>query len=169
LEISSVLRTLWRDITVNTIIASKVVPRGLRGPLLTWAGLGVHPRARVSAGCFFGGRDISIGDHSFVNYGCFFDGGAAIHIGDGVAVGYEVMFVNSTHALGEPNQRAGTATSEAIHVAAGCWIGARAVLLPGVRLEEGVVVAAGAVVTTDCAANGLYAGVPARRVKDLPS
>lgn len=43
----------------------------------------------------------------------------------------------------------------------------RAMLLPGVTVGKGCVVAAGAVVAADCAPNGLYGGVPARRIKDL--
>jgi acetyltransferase-like isoleucine patch superfamily enzyme len=42
------------------------------------------------------------------------------------------------------------------------------VIMPGVSIERGVVIAAGAVVTRSCAAHGLYAGVPARRIRELP-
>ncbi|WP_249354641.1 DapH/DapD/GlmU-related protein [Rhodococcus sp. USK13] len=49
----------------------------------------------------------------------------------------------------------------------GCWIGAGAIILPGVTVGEGCVVGAGAVVTRDCSPNGLYVGSPARRVRDL--
>ncbi|WP_372495087.1 acyltransferase [Nocardioides pinisoli] len=50
----------------------------------------------------------------------------------------------------------------------GAWIGAAVTVLPGVTIGPGCVVAAGSVVTADCQANGLYAGVPARRIRDLP-
>ena len=49
----------------------------------------------------------------------------------------------------------------------GVWIGARSVVLPGVRVGEGCVIAAGAVVAADCAPFGMYGGVPARRLRDL--
>lgn len=49
----------------------------------------------------------------------------------------------------------------------GCWIGANATILPGVTVAPGCVIAAGAVVTKDTEPDGLYAGVPARRVRDL--
>ena len=44
------------------------------------------------------------------------------------------------------------------------WLGARAVVLPGVTIADDVVVAAGAVVTRDCPTPGTYAGVPARPI-----
>ena len=49
----------------------------------------------------------------------------------------------------------------------GCWICAGCTILPGVTIGEGCVIAAGSVVNKDCAPDGLYAGVPAKRIKDL--
>ena len=49
----------------------------------------------------------------------------------------------------------------------GCWLGARAVVLPGVRIGAGSIVAAGALVTRDVPPNSLVAGVPAKLVRDL--
>ncbi|PZU62885.1 DapH/DapD/GlmU-related protein [Sphingobium sp.] len=50
----------------------------------------------------------------------------------------------------------------------GCWIGLGVTILPGIVIGEGCVIAAGSVVNKNCEKNGLYAGVPAKRVKDLP-
>jgi len=44
----------------------------------------------------------------------------------------------------------------------GAWIGARVIILPGVTVGAGAVIAAGSVVTSDCAPDSLYAGVPAQ-------
>jgi len=110
---------------------------------------------------------VRIGEGSFVNYGCFFDGGAPIILGRDVALGYEVMLVNSSHAIGTRARRAGEPTAAPITIEDGAWVGARVVVLPGVRIGAGAVVAAGAVVTADCLPNSLYAGVPARWVRDL--
>lgn len=49
----------------------------------------------------------------------------------------------------------------------GCWLGGNVTVLPGVTIGRGCVIAAGAVVTKSCDPNGLYAGVPARRIRDL--
>jgi acetyltransferase-like isoleucine patch superfamily enzyme len=47
------------------------------------------------------------------------------------------------------------------------WIGANAIILCGVTVGEGCIIASGSVVTKDCYPNGMYAGVPAKRIKDL--
>jgi len=51
----------------------------------------------------------------------------------------------------------------------GAWIATRAVVLPGVTIGEGAVVAAGAVVTRSVAPHTMVGGVPARVLRDLPN
>ena len=46
-------------------------------------------------------------------------------------------------------------------------IGANVTILPGVTIEDGVVIGAGSVVTKDCKSNTLYAGVPAKEIRNL--
>lgn len=104
---------------------------------------------------------------SFVNRGCVFDNSASIEIGERVMVGMEVMFVTSTHALGSSERRAMEVTSAPIVIGDGSWIGSRATILPGVTIGVGCVVGAGSLVREDCQPNGLYAGVPAKRIKSL--
>lgn len=79
----------------------------------------------------------------------------------------QVSFVNSTHDIGDSEMRGGRVKSQPIVVEDGCWICSRVTILPGVTIGKGCVIAAGAVVTKDCLPNGLYAGVPAKRIKDL--
>ena len=78
-----------------------------------------------------------------------------------------VMFVTSSHRIGMPGRRAGPLQHQPIKVEDGAWIGAGAMILPGCTVAQGCVVAAGAVVIRSCEPNGLYAGVPAKRIKDL--
>ncbi|MDE6864117.1 MAG: hypothetical protein K2J41_07020 [Eubacterium sp.] len=49
----------------------------------------------------------------------------------------------------------------------GCWICIDSTILPGVTVEDGCVIAAGSIVTKSTYPNGLYAGAPAQRIKDL--
>lgn len=51
------------------------------------------------------------------------------------------------------------------HVGSNCFIGARSVILPGIRIEDSVIVAAGAVVTKDVPAHCIVAGNPARIIR----
>jgi len=63
--------------------------------------------------------------------------------------------------------RAGPATWRSIVVGDGTWIGANVVILPGVTIGAGCVTGAGSVPAGDYRPDGLYVGVPARRVRDL--
>jgi maltose O-acetyltransferase len=119
--------------------------------------------------CFVGGPALSVGPRTYVNRGCFFDTSAPISVGADCALGMQVLVCTSTHEIGDSRRRSGRLASSPVHIEDGCWIGARAVLLPGVRVGRGCIVAAGAVVTRDCEPDGLYAGNPAVRIRDLPA
>jgi maltose O-acetyltransferase len=79
------------------------------------------------------------------------------------------MFLTLSHQIGGRDYRAGATTTRTITVESGVWIGARSVILPGVTLGAGSVVAAGSIVNKDVDADTLVAGVPARVVRTLPS
>jgi maltose O-acetyltransferase len=167
------LRQTLRDVYLNGIVASRLVPSFLRTPMLRASGVDVR-NYRVQSGCFFGGTSVRIGRRAFVNYGTFFDSSAPIAIGDGASIGPECMFITQSHRIGptqelRTDRSAGTTVLGPIEVGQNVWLGARVLVLPGVTIGDGSVVAAGAVVTEDCAPNGLYAGVPATRIRDLPA
>ncbi|CAN5330616.1 N/A [soil metagenome] len=93
---------------------------------------------------------------------------ARITIGSNVYLGMAVLITTSTHELGPPLRRAGELVVEPVNIEDGVWIGANVTILPGVTIGRGAVVAAGAVVANDLEPNGLYAGVPAVRKRELP-
>lgn len=116
-------------------------------------------------------EQVYIGDNSLINYGCKFIIGfskeAKIKIGKNVQIGMNCTFTCVSHAVGQKEQRAGKNFYKDIVVQDGCWIGASCTILPAVSIANGCVIAAGSVVTKSTEANGLYAGVPAKRIKDL--
>lgn len=152
---------------ITIVQSSPFVPVWLRILLLLAAGARVWG-AGIYSGCHFGGKDIRMGIGTFVNRGVLFDGTAPITLGRQVAVGHGVKFITSTHDIGPEDGRGGRVRNLPITVGDGSWIGAGAIVLPGVTVGPGCIVGAGAVVTRDCEPNGLYAGNPARRVRDLP-
>lgn len=150
----------------NMLVASPLVPRQLRWILLRAGGLDVQHAAIDSRG-FYRGRAISIGRGTHCNVGVWIEANAPVVIGERCGIGHRAMFLTSGHAMGDAEQRSGSPVPLPITVGDGVWIGAQSLVLPGVTIGDGCVIAAGAVVTTDCEENGLYAGVPARLVRPL--
>jgi maltose O-acetyltransferase len=160
------LRQLPRELPVNTLAASPLVPRPLRALLYRLAGLRVRT-ANVYPGCTIVGRDLVIGRRSMLNRGCFVDASGPVRIGSQVHFGMRVNVVTSTHEHGGHSSRAGRVTAAGVTVEDGCWIGAAATLLPGAHVRSGTIVAAGAVVSGECEPDSIYGGVPARKLRDL--
>ena len=153
---------------LNSVVASPWVSHRARRNLLRQAGIGIGSSHLDPGFRFIGGTKLRIGHRCYLNAGCIFDAGAEILIEDDVAVGDHVRFITSGHAIGPSQNRCGDAFHGPIRVGPGSWIGSGAMLLPGVKLGRGCVVGAGAVVTRSTEPNGLYLGLPARRVRDLP-
>jgi maltose O-acetyltransferase len=166
---------IWMDIRyavwhffINFLASSVATPRPLRYIYYRLFKMDIRTPS-IQPSIFFRGPAVKIGRRSFINTGCFFENGLApVEIGSMCEVAMEVMFCTATHKIGTEQCRSGAPVGLPIKVEDGCWIGTRATILPGVVIKRGCVIAAGAVVTRDCEPNGLYAGVPAQRIKDLP-
>jgi maltose O-acetyltransferase len=154
----------FRWLFVNWFAGSRLVPRVVRFALLRVAGVRLESPNLVS-GYLIETRSLRIGRGTFVNWGCTFEGSGSITLGEGCHIGPEVMFVTSTHPWNENGHVERRADYLPVRIGDRCWLGARSMVLPGVAVEDDVVVAAGAVVTRDCEAGGLYAGVPAHRIR----
>jgi acetyltransferase-like isoleucine patch superfamily enzyme len=106
--------------------------------------------------------DIGIGDITNINPGCMFDSrGGKISVGNYVDISPEVNIWTLQHDPQDPNfqTKGGPVTIEDY-----VWIGNRAIILPGVTLGKGSVVAAGAVVTNNVAPWDIVGGIPARKI-----
>jgi maltose O-acetyltransferase len=163
------MRDHLRSIVVNVVAATYGVPVGLRRRLLQLCGMAVGSRTTIRSRCTFPGTvGVSIGQDCYISYQCLFDASAPIMIHDGVYIAHQVNIVTSTHAIGDSSRRASLPQlRQPVTIGRGCWLGTGVIVLPGVTVGEGCVIAAGAVVAADCAPDGLYAGVPARRLRDL--
>lgn len=130
--------------------------------------------ARIGKKCFIRGGlqmqegfNLHLGDEVFINAGCCLDTSALITLGSRVQLAYQVTLITGGHKIGLHDCRAGTHAPKSITIEDGAWIGARAVILPGVTIGAGAVVAAGSVVTKDVAPDVLVAGVPAKVIRCL--
>lgn len=152
---------------IDGFALSFVCPDFLRKLILN--SFGHKVKGLVHSSCFVGiGRGkLFLGENSFINYRCFLDLGDDIIIGKNVSIGFCVTFVNSTHEVGASAYRAGGGRAFPIIVEDGCWIGANAIIMPGVTISKGCVIGAGALVKESTEPNGLYVGCPAKRVKEL--
>jgi maltose O-acetyltransferase len=103
----------------------------------------------------------SIGAGTRVNRDCALDFRGPLTIGDHVSISPEVAILTADH---DPNQPGFPLRQRPVVIEDHVWIGMRAMILPGVRIGRGAVVAAGAVVTRDVAPLTVVAGVPARPV-----
>jgi maltose O-acetyltransferase len=158
----------WLIETVaNLVIGSKLFPDRMRWAALRAIGIRVN-QSGIRSGVVFSGTDVHIGSETFVNEGVFFDAiNARVTLGGKCSIGHQAMFLTSTHEVSTFKRRAGATVSRPVSVGDGVWIGARAVLLPGVTIGDGSVVAAGAVVTKSFPENSVIAGVPAKLIRSL--
>jgi acetyltransferase-like isoleucine patch superfamily enzyme len=110
-----------------------------------------------------GSGRIRIGHRVFINAGSIVYSEVAVTIGDDVALANEVYVMDtSSHGIEGRDPKAAP-----VVIGNGTWVGARAIVLPGISIGERVVVAAGAVVTRDVPDRVLVAGNPARVVRAL--
>jgi acetyltransferase-like isoleucine patch superfamily enzyme len=111
------------------------------------------------------GRFISIGRNVFINHGCSFLDLGGITIEDDVLIGPGVSLISESHPL-DPAKRKILEVKHVL-IKKNAWIGAGAMVLPGVSVGENSVVAAGALVTKDVPDNCVVAGVPAKIIRTL--
>jgi maltose O-acetyltransferase len=126
----------------------------------------------IDGGVYIGdGSDVSIGSRCQINRGCRLN---RVEIGDCVMIAPDVIVVGQLHGADRtdiPMVDQGRYTKEPTVVEDDVWLGARAVVMPGIRIGTGAIVGAGAVVTRDVAPYSVVGGVPARQLKtrDQPS
>ena len=165
-KIGSFISTSWRDCLLNSILSTPLLPARVRAKLidlLTHHTMGAS--VRINPRVFLGSwRGLTVGDDTFINYGCFFDLSAPITIGNKCDIGYQAMFITATHMPGSAERRAGLPTSAPIVIEDGTWIGARAIIMPGVTVATGCIVGSGSVVVKSTQPHGTYVGAPARLV-----
>jgi len=114
----------------------------------------IHTKTR-----FYNPRNIIIGEDTIVGEGAVLDGRARLIIGSNVDIASEVMIYNSQHDIENENF---TAVDKPVVIEDYVFIGPRAIILPGVTIGKGAIVAAGAVVTKDVPPYAIVGGVPAK-------
>ena len=110
-------------------------------------------------------KHFRMGAHSVINQKCRLDNRAGLSLGSNVSVSAEVCILTSDH---DPRDLAFAGRKGAVRLADYVFVGTRAIILPGVTVGEGAVVAAGAVVTRNVDPYTIVAGCPAKKIGERP-
>ncbi len=111
---------------------------------------------------------LQIGDNSFVGDFSILDMSAGINIGNNVALGPRCTIYTHDHDYTTANVVApwkGKANAKPVVIEDSVWVGANVVIMPGVTIGKGAIIAAGAIVTKDIPANTLNIGAPSKVIK----
>ena len=114
----------------------------------------IHMGAR-----FYFPAGVEIGSGSIIGDHAFLDGRAPLIIGNNVDIASQVLIYNSQHDI---HSEGFTPTDGAVEIGDYVFIGPRAIILPGVKIGRGAVIAAGAVVTGDVKEFEIVGGIPAK-------
>ena len=138
--------------------------------IFRFMGAHIAPTARISGFTFIGEhQNLHMDEHSEINSGCFVVAKSNIYIGENSTLAYQVSLFTSAYPNGPYNKLSSIYPKirDEIVIGKDVWIGARAIILPGVHIGDCSVVAAGSVVTEDIPPNVMVAGVPAKIKKEL--
>lgn len=149
-----------------TLNGSYHTPDEVRGLLSRLFGKEVDPSLRVFPPFYTDfGKNIKIGKNVFINACCHFQDHGGVVIGDDCQIGHNVVFATLNHGLAPEDRK--TTYPAPIVLGKNVWIGSNATILQGVTINDNAVVAAGAVVTKNVAANTVVGGVPAKFIQNI--
>ena len=153
------LTASWLPISQRSALAKKL--RAFWGSKIAQCGKNVN----IERNAYFT-PELIIGDNSGVGINCEIYG--PVTIGENVMMGPEVVIYTSGHRHDRtdiPMIEQGRDAVEPVQIGNDVWIGARATILDGVKIGDGAVIAAGAVVTKDVPSYAIVGGVPAKVIK----
>lgn len=127
---------------------------------------GCGKNVNIEHGAFLAsGKDIKIGNNSGIGINARVAG--PLEIGNDVMIAPNVFIITQNHKISDLDvpMRLQTAPKEKVTICDDVWIGANAVILPGVTVGKGSVVGAGAIVTKDVPEYAIVGGNPAKVIK----
>ena len=131
--------------------------------------------ASVGEGCYieppfhanWGGKNLHVGKRFYANFNFTAVDDADIFIGDNVLIGPNVTIATACHPIDPEPRRKGLQYNRPVHIGDNVWIGAGAIILPGVTVGENSVIGAGSVVTKDIPAKSVAVGNPCRVIRTV--
>lgn len=131
--------------------------------------------AQVGEGCYiepplhanWGGHFVKLGNYVYANFNLTMVDDTVIEIGDHTMFGPNVTICTGTHPLSPEHREKGLQYNLPVRIGKNCWIGAGAIILPGVMIGDNSVIGAGSIVTKDIPENVLAFGNPCRVIRPL--
>ena len=131
--------------------------------------------AEVGEGCYmeppfyanWGGHHVHFGSHIYVNFGLTCVDDTHIYIGDYTMIAPRVTLASAGHPILPQLREQGYQYNAPVRIGRNCWIGAGAVVLPGVTVGDNGVIGAGSVVTKDIPSNVVAVGNPCRVLRPV--
>ena len=114
------------------------------------------------------GRNLVVGDDVDFALGVLVTTSGGVTIGDRTLLGYRCQILSTNHKIPKNRAEIFSAGHDKLRVVIGkdVWIGANAIILPGVTIGEGAVIAAGSIVTKNVDSFSIVGGVPAKLIRE---
>ena len=131
--------------------------------------------AEIGEGCYlepplhasWGGRFVHFGKNVYANFGLTLVDDTHIYVGDCTMFGPNVVVATAGHPILPELRQQGLQFNAAVHIGRNCWIGAGALIMPGVSIGDNTVVGAGSVVTRDLPGGVVAVGNPCRVLRPV--
>ena len=115
----------------------------------------------------WGGHHVHFGKNVYANYGLTLVDDTHIYVGDYTMFGPNVTIATAGHPIDPELRRQGLQYNMPVHIGSNCWIGAGALIMPGITIGDNAVIGAGSVVTRDIPANVVAVGNPCRVLREV--
>lgn len=115
----------------------------------------------------FGGGHVHFGSHIYANFNLTLVDDTHIYVGDYTMFAPNVIVATAAHPVLPRLREQAYQYNAPVHIGRNCWIGAGAIILPGITIGENTVVGAGSVVTKDLPANVVAVGNPCRVLRQI--
>jgi len=140
----------------------------LKKQLLLFVGAKIGKRVVIYPGVWImPGKKLIIGDEVDLALDVIITTGGGVEIGDRTLIGYRTQIISSNHNIPLYPGRifnAGHAHKK-VRIGSDIWIGANCIILPGITIGEGSIIAAGSIVTKDIPPFSIFGGNPAKLIR----
>ncbi|MBQ3128246.1 MAG: sugar O-acetyltransferase [Clostridia bacterium] len=131
--------------------------------------------AEIGEGCYiepplranWGGKHVHFGKMVYANFNLTLVDDTHIYVGDYTLIGPNVTIATAGHPINPELREKAYQFNRSVRIGRNCWIGAGAVIVPGVTIGDNTVIGAGSIVTKDIPANVVAVGNPCRVLREI--